>query len=91
MEKHLLELKQAIYDDAYLNPAVAFDRERFELVEATELKYSITLDTSDDIKALFMMTPYYYKTAASDQQKLERIEKLTTSLEFVVAEYKKQV
>ena len=91
MEKHLLELKQAIYDDAYLNPAVTFDREYFELVEATELKYRITLDTSEDIKALFMMTPYYYKTAASDQQKLERIEKLTTSLEFVVAEYKKQV
>ena len=36
-----------------------------------------------------MMTPYYYKTGKTDQDKLKSLEKLEVGLEFFVAEYEK--
>ena len=38
---------------------------------------------------LFMMTPYYYKTGAADQQKAANAEKLCTRLDFGIYVYEK--
>ena len=89
MERHLYSLKSAIYDEPYLNPAVEFDRKGYELLVKRELKYSITLGCNKDIVSLFKMTPYYYKTGKSDQEKLTKLNTLTTEIEFCVLEYKK--
>ncbi len=89
MEKHLFELKEAVYDEPYLNPPTKAEREGFELLSANEVKYTIELDCNEDILALFKMTPYYYKTSKTDQQKLEKIDRLSTRLEFLIAEYEK--
>jgi hypothetical protein len=35
------------------------------------------------------MTPYYYKTGRDDQQKAEKLEKLTTCAAFGIAVFKK--
>lgn len=88
MERHLYGLKSAIYDEPYLNPAVEFNREGYELVSKTELKYSITLQSNEDIISLFKMTPYYYKTGKTDQEKLTKLYSLTTEIEFCILEYK---
>lgn len=88
MENHLAELKAAIYDVPYLNPRVDPARDGFELISSREVKYDITLEAHEDIASLFKMTPYYYKTSRTDQQKAEALERLTTRLEFFIAEYK---
>ena len=90
MENHLFELKKAVYDIPYLNPEVETARDGFELISVKELKYSITLDTTDDIVSLFKMTPYYYKTGKTDQEKLLKLNSLTTRIEFLIAEYRKE-
>ena len=89
MERHLYGLKSAIYDEPYLNPVVEYNREGYELLSKYELKYSITLQCNDDIISLFKMTPYYYKTGKKDQEKLNKLECLTTEVEFCILEYKK--
>ena len=89
MENHLIELKEAVYDTPYLNPAVKREKEGYLFKSGQEVKYSVTLDCNQDIEALFMMTPYYYKTGKSDQDKLKSINELTVSLEFFIAEYEK--
>ena len=89
MERHLLGLKAAIYDEPYLNPAVEYERDGFELLSKEKLKYSITLDCNEDIISLFKMTPYYYKTGKTDQEKLTRLDTLTTEVEFCILEFKK--
>jgi 23S rRNA (guanine745-N1)-methyltransferase len=89
MERHLFELKAAVYDEPYLNPAVVTRREGFTLTTSKELKYSITLSSTEDIDALFKMTPYYYKTSARDQAKLNDLDSLTVGLEFMICEYTK--
>ena len=87
MEKHLFELKQAVYDKPYLNPAVKTEKEGYVFKSGCEVKYTVTIDCNEDIEALFMMTPYYYKTGKTDQDKLKSLEKLEVGLEFFVAEY----
>ena len=49
----------------------------------------IHLPCTEDILALFRMTPYYYKTGAKDQQKAERAETLDVQLAFGLAIYQK--
>ncbi len=90
MENHLYELKSAVYDTPYLNPSVDTKRDGFKLISTKELKYNITLDSNEDIISLFKMTPYYYKTGSADQEKLLKLNSLTTSVEFLIAEYEKE-
>lgn len=89
LEKHLFELKAAIYDKPYLNDIINPDEEGLELVETFPVKYRIKLDNAQDISELFMMTPYYYKTGREDQEKLQNCSELDIGLEFELIIYKK--
>lgn len=89
MENHLMELKAAVYDKPYLNPPVELSHKGMTLKSTKEVKYIVTLDCNEDIVSLFKMTPYYYKTSKTDQQKLESLDTLTVGLEFLIAEYVK--
>lgn len=89
LENHLLNLKAAVYDKPYLNEIPDAEIEGFELIEETALQRMISLESGEDIKALFMMTPYYYKTGKDDQQKLESLESFETQAEFGIRIYKK--
>ena len=90
MEEHLMELKAAVYDVPRPNPPARYEPKGFTLLERREIRRQITLDSNEDIRALFMMTPYYYKTGRADQAKLETLEHLTVSLAFAVFAVKKQ-
>ncbi len=89
LENHLFGLKQAVYDNPYKNEVADLAVEGFECIETKELKYTICLECNADIKSLFSMTPYYYKTGAADQKKLDLIDTLETAVEFCIAVYKK--
>lgn len=78
---HLMGLKRAVYVLPYENPEPEYSPTGFERLDAIDVKDEITLH-GEDIGNLFKMTPYYYKTGRDDQQKLERLEMLTTELEF---------
>jgi 23S rRNA (guanine745-N1)-methyltransferase len=85
----LIELKKSIYDSVYLNKPFEKELEGFVLVEELRITNTIELDNNDDIKRRFMMTPYYYKTGKKDQEKLEHISSLKTTLDFMILIYKK--
>ena len=83
-ERHLLGLKAAVYDRPYLNPPPDYAPAGFTLPERMDVDAHITVTPRKQIESLFMMTPYYYKTGAADQAKLEALETLDTELEFAV-------
>ena len=89
LEDHLFELKQAVYDEPYKNKVSPLGVEGFELVENGECHFKAELSSNEDIISLFEMTPYCYKTSASDRAKLDRLESLTVSAEFGIAAYRK--
>lgn len=84
LERHLWGLKELIYDTPYENPPMSPEAPGWRAVERRELRYEITLNSSEDIMNLFRMTPYYYKTGAADQEKAARARRLTTAVEFGV-------
>lgn len=85
---HLMGLKSVLYDTPYPNPVSPLNSDRFKIEHEKVLKYDITMENSD-IMNLFHMTPYAYKTATSGEEKLSKLQKLETPVEFVIRIYKK--
>lgn len=83
-ERHLFGLKAGIYATPYLNPPVTQELAGFSAVDRVDLDWTICLDSSEDIMNLFMMTPYYYKTSAADQERLRGTSSLETELSFAI-------
>ena len=86
---HLWELKAAVYDTPYENPPVDETAEGFIPVSTRQLRGTIELPTNEDVQNLFLMTPYYYKTGAKDQQKLAGLASLSVTTEFALILYQK--
>lgn len=89
LEKHLWELKSAVYDAPYENEVPPHDIEGFRLVGEKKICYTFALESKKDITDLFNMTPYCYKTSQQDREKLEKLSSLTVSAQFSVLTYKK--
>lgn len=89
LERHLMELKQCIYDNPYENDVKHEVIDGLDLAYTREVRYKIAISRNEDIKRLFMMTPYYYKTSRKDQEKLDRLTELNTTVEFGIDIYKK--
>ncbi|MBR3045858.1 MAG: methyltransferase domain-containing protein [Oscillospiraceae bacterium] len=81
LEKHLWELKQAVYEQPYENKPVTEAPEGFVLDAYESLTDTITVP-AEHLKALFAMTPYIHKTSEKDIAKLDSIESLTTTISF---------
>lgn len=87
--EHLFGLKNVLYDEPYYNDEKEPAADGLELIEKIRVKDSITLDSNQDIKALFQMTPYYYHTPTEGMNRLDKLDTLTTEIEFVLLVYKK--
>jgi len=89
LEKHLMNLKKAVYDKPYENEIEISELKGFILIEKQEIRGTIHLSCNEDILNLFTMTPYYYKTSAEDQEKLSNLSELDTEIEFGILAYRK--
>lgn len=87
--EHLWSLKKQVYDAPYKNEPANYTLEGFEFIEKKTVSYSIELTENADIKNLFSMTPYYHKTSREDIAKLDKLEALTTEIEFEILIYKR--
>ncbi|MBQ2823996.1 MAG: methyltransferase domain-containing protein [Oscillospiraceae bacterium] len=89
-ERHLIQLKQAVYDNPYLNEVKDFQLEGFRLKEHISVNDEICLDSTEDILNLFSMTPYYYKTGEDGHKKLSQLNELKTEIGFEILVYTKK-
>ena len=90
-EEHLFGLKRAIYKTPYKNTVADTHIDGFRLAFKEELKYPLKLNTREDIRALFMMTPYAYRTSAEDREKVLSLESLLTDAHFIILVYRKEI
>lgn len=88
LSEHLIELKRAVYDEVYYNKPEKLAVQGFELIDSVKTEKIIKVE-GENIKNLFCMTPYYYKTSKADQQKLDSLESLETTVQVMSAIYKK--
>jgi len=88
--RHLWGLKKAVYETPYLNDEKLPDTKLLKLLGTKKISCSVLLKSSDDIEAVFRMTPYYFHTSDADRQKLVGLDALETEIEFIIAEYETQ-
>lgn len=86
-ELHLWEMKKAIYDIPYKNEVKPYELDGFTLIGKKRIRYNISLESQDDIQALFSMTPYYYRTGREQQERLAALERLETTADFELLTY----
>lgn len=86
---HLWEIKQVLYDKPYENAVKREDYPGFQWLEAVPLRYTVHLDCSQDIMALFGMTPYAWKTPKAGVERLSALETLDTQIGFDIHVYRK--
>lgn len=84
---HLHDLKTILYDEVYENEAEAVQYSSFKLMKQELLTYEITLSSAEHIRALFQMTPYYWKTSRQATQRLYALDELTTKVQFHIELY----
>lgn len=87
LENHLYELKQAVYDEAYKNEPSDFRKDGFKLLKSERVEYVSDITEAEDIKNLFTMTPYYYKTGAKEQARLNTLQRISVTCSFEVLCY----
>ena len=88
-ERHLWELKCAVYDTPYENEIDTLVLEGFVMVKKDFISFPLHLTSGAEIDSLFKMTPYYYKTSRDGQARLAALENLQTHAEFYLVFYKK--
>lgn len=85
---HLLELKEFLYKDVFLNEPKEDKIEGFLFENSIEVDDTISLN-NQQIQDLFTMTPYYYKTSYEAKDRLKKLEQLTTKISFIIKVYRK--
>ena len=87
--RHLFGLKQVLYENPYENAVQDIAYEGFVLEQRVPVQDTITVDKAQ-IRNLFAMTPYYWKTSKAGAEKLEALESLTTEIHFDFLLYRRQ-
>ena len=88
-ERHLFSLKKKIYDNPYLNEPKDTDIDGFRLVSSEKLSYTFTVKGSEHVHALFMMTPYAYRTGREGRERVLSLNEVECEAEFLIGVYRK--
>lgn len=89
-ERHLLGLKQLLYDTPYLNTHKETVYPGFAFENRIPVRTHAVLTDSSLIADLFAMTPYYWKTSIEGSQRLQQASRLETELGFDLLIYRRQ-
>lgn len=91
-EKHLFGLKSVLYDEPRLNEVKPYEIDGFEFLGKDEISFTLELTSQETLNALFMMTPYYYKTSQRDSNRVYSYfgthESFATEAAFEILKYR---
>ncbi len=87
---HLLGLKRAIYEQTHTNEERADLPKNMREIDRERLQLKIKVSGNENIKNLFAMTPYYWRTSQSDVEKLDSLSELESEIDIIFAIYKKE-
>lgn len=88
-QRHLFGLKEVLYDSPYENEHRETEYPGFEFLDRTAVRGEITVEGNRSIFDLFTMTPYFWKTPREGGERLKRLERLKTEIEFDFLRYRK--
>ena len=81
-------MKNIIYDTPYKNDEKPPETKLFSLISKTKVTDKIRI-SENELKELFSMTPYFYRTSQENKDRLNGIGEIMLTVDFVILEYKK--
>ena len=88
-EEHLFGLKEKIYETPYKNKPEDTAISGLTLISEKDIRYTMDLKRNEDVRALFMMTPYAYRTSSAGREKVLGMQSLLTDAHFKLLVYRK--
>jgi len=79
--EHLIEMRNLIYKDVRLTDFVPETPHGFRVIGKRNHRRIINIESKEDIEALFMMTPFYYKTTAEGRANLLSRDNLSVTVD----------
>ena len=79
-----------MYEEAYLNPLPEVDSSPLVLRDTIQVTYTFELHENNEIKELFGMTPYAFKTKKSDKEKLDTLDQISLTADFMIQVFTKE-
>ncbi len=89
-ERHLFELRQALYDEPREASGIVRPSAGFVPVSEETLSYKTTVSGNEAVNDLFFMTPFCYKTSKRDTEKLSAIDELEVTVEVKISVFSKK-
>lgn len=87
--RHLFEMKEVLYEHPYENDETPRTLEGLRLLRTQRVTYPMTLESAPLIRSLYHMTPYSYKTSPEGAARLEALERLEVTADFLLCLYGK--
>lgn len=88
--RHLFGLKETLYDRPYENGEHTEEYAGFTFLRREAVRDKITVMGKENIRALFAMTPYLWRTESAAMERLESLETLETEIGFDFLVYRKK-
>ena len=88
--EHLWELKQAVYDRPYPNREDKHRLDGFLQADRQKLIYTRDLDSPEQIRDLFSMTPYVHRTPQESMTRLLSLKRLSVTFSFLLLTWRLQ-
>ena len=88
-KRHLMGLKELLYENTYENEEKHTEYDGFEFVDRVSVQNEITVNGEMGVN-LFKMTPYYFKTELGAEEKIIKNNGFTTEIHFDFLIYRKK-
>lgn len=88
-QRHLYDLKNAIYSEVHLNDERADLPQRLNLIDKLNVSYRALIDNNEDIMRLFGMTPYRFRTSEESMTLLKQLSFLDVEINVDFYVYQK--
>lgn len=89
-KNHLFEMKSIVYDKPYKNDEKTPDVTLLEVVSKQRITEKVEIGT-EDLKTLFSMTPYFYRTSPENKARLNNVDFIKLTVDFIITEYRKKI
>lgn len=87
--EHLWELKEVVYSRPYLNREDKHHIDGFSLAGSQSVKYTLDINSQEQLQALFSMTPYCHRTPKDGIERLNKLNGLKLTMSFLILIFEK--
>ncbi len=88
-ERHLWELKEVLYERPHPNEEKETPYEGFAYRRIVPVDERVLIGSREDLRDLFRMTPYFWKTPKEGAERLAALERLEVELSFRIHSFQK--